>query len=753
MARFASVPLLLAIGLAFLSAARLFILPNGVVFDTFVARLPLEQQAVIVVRPLAVEREAVLAKLYAAGVRTIKEDDRTSVPLSTFGIERSFADRSGLARLIQLPAEVKAPEFSGAQVLSVPAVMSLLTGRTVVLGPPVSERDGRFTPSVYASPRSFDSTQLHARIVQAAANGRTATQLAAPGRAIVLLFFALLLVSLQLVIGSRLRTGSSLVVLVAAWLAGLAALLIGGVLLPLSELTLLILGTPFATKAVASRERDRRLQLLADRAATFMRRNTLVSDGRRFIAFVPAMLRVAGVHSSIILENHDANGWTPLAGQSPETLIGRTITPAQARAADIRRPRPVRISDKASGEFLCLSRLDRSECPTYCLFEVVPGQVAERAMIGAARVLNHLARLSRPGIQRSSTGDTDAQLFAAMDRVASFAAELRRTIGALHTAAMLFDGSGVPVQLNQAMRSLLARAEVVEDTGTPLDVAVALSGLDEQAALELLTEALRHGASIRLASRHEIEGRFYDTRVTWTGGDLLFEAADVTDLQQIAHLRTEVASEVDARIRNDLEAIELASKLAGDGRLPSDKRARAMQMVLQAAGRTRDTLENLSRMISGSVHESSSEPFAVNPRTALMQALTAVRSHGGRHLPGVKLTVPQLASLVLADPGQLDELLQAMLQVVTSDADEDGEVRVTLTEGVEASVIAIAGGFGLPPDRLELALSAGAQGVPAPFRTLQRVRGFLSEWGADLTSASEAGQGYRFELTLRRAAK
>ncbi|TCJ39591.1 hypothetical protein E0504_10860 [Parafrankia sp. BMG5.11] len=746
-------PLLLAIGLAFLSATRLFILPNGVVFDTLAARLPLEQQAVIVVRPSALEREAVQANLHAAGVRTINEDDRTSVPISTFGIERSFADRSGLARLIQLPAEVTAPEFSGAQVLSVPAVMPLLTGRTVVLGPPVSKRDARFTPSVYASPRSLDSTQLHARIMQAVASDRTATELAAPGRAIVLLFFALLLVSLQLVIGSRLRTGSNLVVLVAAWLAGVAALLIGGVLLPLPELTLLILGTPFATKAVASRERDRRLQLLADRAATFMRRSTLVSDGRRFIAFVPAMLRVAGVHSSVILENHDTNGWIPLAGESPETLMGHTITPAQALAADKKRPRPVRISNSASGAFLCLSRLDRAGCPTYCLFEVVPGHDTKPVLIGAARVLDHLARLARPATQRSRTGDPDAQLFAAMDRVASFAAELRRTIGALHTAAMLFDGSGVPLQLNSAMRRLLARAKVVEDTATPLDVAVALSGLDQQAALGLLTEALRHGASIGLASRHEIEGRYYDTRVTWTGGDLLFEAADVTDLQQLAHLRTEVASEVDARIRNDLEAIELASKLTGDGRLPSDKRARAMQMVSQAAGRTRDTLENLSRMISGSVHASSSEPFAVNPRTALMQALTAVRSQGGRHLGGVKLTVPQLASLVLADPGELDELLKAMLQVVTSDGEEDGEIRVTLTEGAEASVIVIAGGFGLPPDRFELALSDGAQGVPAPFRTLQRVRGYLGDWGAELKLVSEAGLGYRFELILRRAAK
>ncbi len=748
--RGAGVPLVLALGVAILSAAGLFAIPNGVVFDTITESDVFRSQPVVIVRTNHAERGEVVAHLSAARVRTIAEDSELAQPATTFGIERAFVGHDGRLRLIRLPADVRAPEFSGAQVLRIPAVTLLLRGRIVILGRPVADGDARFTPSVYASPRILDGTQFRARIVQAIASGRTAAELGGSGRSIVIVFFGLLLVSLHLLIGRRLRTKTSIAALMATWLVGLAALL-AGVMLPLSELTLLLTAAPIATKAMSWRDREMRLRSLADRAATFMRSNTLVGDGRRWIAFLPAMLRLAGADSSVILEYRGLDGWTPLDGQSPETLIGRAITRAQALAADRAYPHPVQVSNSADGKRLYLARIDRPDYPTYCLFEIAPSADPQGALAYTYRVFDHLARLARPDVRSPAAADYDAQLLTAMNRLASFAGELRRTIGALHTATMLFDGSGVPLQLNRAMRTLLARANVIADEATPLDVAIALSGLEENMALDLLAQALRHGGSLSLSSRHEIEGRFYDSRVTRSGGGLLFEAADVTELQHLARLRTEVASEIDARIRNDLEAIEVATKLAGDSRLADDRRARAMQMVSQAAGRTRDTLESLSQMISSAAPADQSEPFAVNPRTALIKAVTAVRAQAGASLPTLNVVLPELASLVLADPDDLDELLQAMLQIVMADAPEGGEIEVALNEGEQSSMITISGGFGLPRDRFVLALGDAAVGVPPPFRALQRASATLPSWHAELAASSDAGTGYRFALTLQRA--
>lgn len=756
------VPLLLAVLLGVLAELRLFRLTNGLLFDIAVSGAPAAEPQAIVVRAPPENSALVAARLRALGAQPLVLTGEgsaggVSIPPSTYGITRRVELRDGSERLIRLPADAVMPELSAHQLGdgSIPA--GALDGVTAIVAPPSALDPPRFEPSGIAGGRALGAADFQARAIHALKSGRSAVEVAGLARFIVLVLAALLLPLAIAALPPRRQANATMLLVALLIAAGLLLVRFAGLLAPVTELVLIAaLGGSMAT-AEARAERDRRLALLADRAGAYAMRNSLLPDPRRWIDFFPAAARLAGVESSIILETNSDGLFDLRAAFGPQAshgAAGLSRTDDFDRA-DETHPEPVEVQALAGWTNARLARLDSAgDAPVYWLFTVPDDEERSAVLAAAARLARYAAAqpgLATPSRRARRRHPLDVRLYGALSAMISRAGELRGSLGALRTATILFDGMGVPLQVNAAMERLLRVVGLPASRATPVDVAAALARIDPESARAMLGDLVRRGGELTLSSNSQIGVRHFVVRVTQTSGDLLFEAIDVTDLQRLASIQKELATEIDARIRNDLEAIELATRLATDERLPGDRRERALAMIGQAANRTRNTLDDLGRLVDASIYVSEGEPYPVNPRSAVLQAVAAMTPAAEKSGVAIEVRQPALTGLVLAEPELLDTLLRAMLEISLSDSARGSAVELALNEGEQASELIVAGGFGLPADRWAAVLSADDRGAATPIRVLRFARSAVDHWGGSLEATSEAGQGYRFTLRLRKS--
>lgn len=538
---------------------------------------------------------------------------------------------------------------------------------------------------------------------------------------------------------------------------GLLIVRFAGLLAPISELVVLVALVGTMAVTAERRERDRKLARLSDRANAHAARNSLASDPRGWIDFFPAAVRLTGVTDSLLLEAKPEGDFDVKAAVGPLASRGAAglSRSEDFQKADRERPNPIPVEAISGWPDARLARLDSAgEAAVYWLYAAPPGDDREAILTAAERLAGYVAQ--QPGltaeprrVQRRRA--VDAGLFGSVAALMSRSAELRSSFASLQTATILFDGAGIPVQVNSSMERLLRTAGLQASRVTPVDIGASLAGIEAETAREMLGEIVRHGGDVRLSSNAQIGSGCFTLRANATAGQLLFEAINVTDLHRLASIQTELATDIDARIRNDLAAIELATKLAGDDRLPADRRARTLSMIGQAAERTRATLNELGRLVDASIYANEGEPYPVNLRTALIQAVAATKT--ARDNAGVEIEIqqPTLTSLVMAEPESLDALLQAMLEVLLSDSHRGTTLKAVLGEGEEESQLIVTGGFGLPAERLAALLSIEDRSAPRSARLLQSAKPRVERWGGSFEATSEAGQGYRFTLRLRKS--
>ncbi|NNE92448.1 MAG: ATP-binding protein, partial [Verrucomicrobiales bacterium] len=116
----------------------------------------------------------------------------------------------------------------------------------------------------------------------------------------------------------------------------------------------------------------------------------------------------------------------------------------------------------------------------------------------------------------------------------------------------------------------------------------------------------------------------------------------------------------------------------------------------------------------------------------------------------LNLEMPDIISMVLGDPLELESTLVSILTVLIDDAFEEGEVAANVSQTADEVTMRFSGkGTGLPQNQLDQQLGReGTQGG----KELRRLAGqmtLLQEWGATLQSGSELGDGLEFVLRLR----
>jgi PAS domain-containing protein len=748
-------PFLFALLIGLCSALGLFALPNGIVADLLMRGMAAGEAQSLIVRAPVSEIGKVRSALTRDGLEVAGATGKNAIPVVSFGITRSFRGGDGEERIIVLPPDSTTPELSATQIASGAVPRALLAGKLLVVGSPRDRGRPPFTVSAFETESALDETQFDARIHQAQRLGKVASIARGPALFAILLAVAATFLFLKHALRPSWRMAGTATVLLVIIIGSYAALRWGGLLMPFSEMTVLAILVAVGARRESDRERERRMDLLTDRASSFVTRNSLVADQRRWVEYVPAMLRLAGAEKILLLqESKDDGSLEVLASTWTEDAdLPDLVRTDEFNRADEQRPTALSLAS-SSGLDPYLSRLDRFDAGLYCLFYLAPDERKVSTLAAVQRVLTAASQLRALGpssMRARKRHGADVRLFGALGAILSRSAELHQTLGALQAATMMFDATGMPVQVNGAMERLLGRAGIQPARATPLDVANSLTEVDEEQVRQLLSELIRHGGSVRLTPRAEVAGRSYEVRASLIEGQLLFEVTDVTNQFRLARIQAELAGEIDARIRNDLEAIELASGLAANKRLSAERRGRAMEMVGQTVARTRRTLEDLSRLITGVEFTGEGEPYPVNPRSALVQAVTILRPAAAAR--GVILDVeqPELTSLVIAEPDELDALLSAMIQTVIDDSTADSHIAIRLEEEVGNSIISVQGGFGLPSDRFASAMNSETKEVTEPYRMLQRGAALAARWGGSFEASSEAGAGYRFVLRLGRS--
>ncbi len=758
---FVVLPLLAALLLSLLAELRLFRLTNGLIFDLAVSGATSDEPQALVVRAPMEDMPLFMTRLRALGARPVAVTAEGSagglrIVRPTYGIARRVALRDGSERLIQLPADAVMPELEGDQLDDGSLPSGALNGLTAVVGLPRDLDPPRFQPSGLADAPPLGAAEFIARAIHAVHSGKAGYELSGVARALVLLAAGLLLPIAIAAVPPRSQVVAAVLAVALLLATGLMLVRVGGVLAPVTELALLAALAGTIAVAAAHRDRERRLGLLADRFSAHAVRISLVADPRRWIEFFPAATRLTGVSSSLVLEAKPEGDFDVKAAFGPQASLGaaRLARTEDFDRADEQHPKPVQVRALPGWSDGRLVRLDSAGDPaTYWLYMAFAGDEQDAILKAAERLAEHAA--SQPGLAAPSRRSrqrhpVDVRLFGLLTAMISRTSEIRGSFAALQTATALFDAAGVPLNVNSAMERLMRVSGLQAGRSTPVDIASGLAGIEANAARAMLGELVRHGGDVRLNSNVQVGSRRFSVRAVAIDSDLLFEATDVTHQYRLASIQTELATNIDARIRNDLAAIELATKLASDSRLTAERRDRALAMIGQATRRTRGALGELERLACATIYADDSEPYPVNLRSALKQAVAAAKTASDKAGVAIQLRLPTLTSLVLAEPEMLDELLQAMLEVLASDSARGTTNEIVLREEVEECELVLTGGFGIAAERWAWLLSGEDHSALRPVRVLQLAGPRVERWGGSLTTHSEAGNGYCFTLRLRK---
>lgn len=665
--------------------------------------------------------------------------------------------------LISLPSSQVIARIPAAVLLSGGAPPGLLEGKLLLFGNAPSVDPPRFPTSAAGETRIVSASELHARALESLLGGRAAVGLGAAARGLLAAMFAFAFPFLSAHWSPKASLRNSL--LLVLLLLGLTylVLIVANIMLPVGELAaaqLLLGAAVFYQKEIAQEES---LQRLVANATSYVARHTVLREQSRWTHFFTAMTGLVGTSRSIVIKAGDSQGFDIIAAQNErECLPALGSASTQLANADGRRPEPVRAGHLSGwGANSYIARLSPAGAtPLYWIFQLDsddPGVTssAKRTARRASQMLEAIE--DRPSRQGVPGEPLNVAIASSMNMIVERTSVLRRSVSAMETAFMLFDASGLPVETNASMLDLIRHAGLDPQGGTPVEIVSTIIPMSREASERIVGEIVRDGGELRLASTREISGRRYVLRCTHSlepngqpTGDLLLEAIDVTDVHRLGELQREIATYLDANIRNNLEAIELAAGLASDDRLEASAQRNWLGHVVEAARRARDRLNSIDRLLYPEMANPMQVPHPVNARALVERALATVRSASGIDDARIEVDLPEVASPVLAEPSLAEQAIGAMLRVAIFDMPEGKNLLVSLKVSRDTSLVEIKGGFGTSPMRLARMLSSDKSKTTNPGHALISKLGTdVETWGGKLSATSREGRGFHFKLNLR----
>ena len=676
-------------------------------------------------------------------------------------LEGAIAPRSYAASAVYLalPPRTIMPSLKSEDIIEGELPLGSMERLHVVIGPPVLQSPPQMRTSALPGSVAIGAAEFHARAFHALLSNAVATQVDGVARAALIVGWSLLLALLFVWVPGPQRVAATVLAAVLAFAIGMAMITLAGFFLPIAEMVIVALGTGLAARLLERAERRQAVAHLGERLVGRLRQQRIIQDTSRWTQFFSAAAKLTGVESSLLARQQADGSFVPIAAFGPASSYGAAGLrhSRDLSRADLHRPIPVTVTDLAGWQGGGLARLNSIDFDgLYWLYNIPSGSKDRKEIAAAAERLSQTARASHGGPPRSARMLQDVEkahsrLERGIDDLLRRNEELERTLAAVQDAIVLFDASGIPFVMNPSMRQLIETSGLHPARTTPVDLAVALTGMETDDARAAIGDIVRRGGQVLLPRHRDIDGRFYAVRVERVVGDLLVEVTDTTEQERLARWQADLAENIDARLRNDVEAMGLAVRLAQDDRLPAEKRERALDLLSDALGRVGSAIGALSGIAETNGAARDAQVLAVNPRATLERVVSRLGPEAEAGGVKIRMIVPALASLVDAEPDLLDRIVETMLQIVIGDSERGSVATVEMVEYERSTILTISGGFGLPAELFGNSLAETPETSTSPFAIIRRAEASIARWGGELTVASAAGEGYRFTVRLRGA--
>lgn len=664
------------------------------------------------------------------------------------------------AYLVPMARAQNIPRLTASQLAEGVVGQESLRGLVGIV-PPVAPVTERSLSTPLAPGAGIPASEFSAHAVQALRGGREVVRV--EGVAAVLAVVLAALVGALATRSGRRRGGSLLLaagglalVLLGAW----AALRFGGVLLPVTAMTLAALAAGLAEIFLREAERDRYLAATLEDAINLSFDRALFHDPAGLPAHLVELAKLLRLPGSAVIGG-DGAAWEVLAQGDPP-LAGLLPESAAQRRLFERTLRLMRTQRSADGD-VWLAPVAGGDAPMLWLFSLPAGEEGERAGRLAREIAAEL-RQAR-GWQHRLLGGTDtAGASLPVDvRVASAAhlitlqgEQIGQGLEALDTAVLIFHPAGFPLHANERMQA------VCEELGLDharVGIIAAIAGLTAVERLQaeaIVRRMLLRGGEIRVPMR-EVAARNFVLRIGAQRGEgdgarrvIVLEAVDVSELDHLAALRLAVGVFIDRQLRNDLEAITLGATLALDPRSDPARQQRVAERIREVAARATGRLEDVAELLEETQHSRPGPCYPIEVRKAMLPALERVAGLAEDSGVAIDAVLPGISGFTLAEPTMLADLVEALLRLVVADTARGGEVAFRVEEQPRQTTISVTGGFGMPFDRLVEALDARPGEVPPEFQIASAGFAQVRAWKGSVAYWSAAGNGYKFTLTLRR---
>lgn len=684
----------------------------------------------------------------------------TETPLPVF--ESACAGRAPVdgQYLVPMPAAQNIPRIPASALAAASFDSATTRSLTAIVAPYGNTSDREFTLSLNSAAPS-PASEFSARAVQALLDG-TEVRIA-PRWLQAALVLAAVIAGTLLAAASRnkrLALPLTLTGCVVTLLGAAAALWFGHLLVPVSAMLLAVIIAGLVEIFRRERAQDRYLGRTLEEAINLSFDRALFHDSAALPGHLVAIAQALRLPETAIVGREPTGGWQVLA-KGPRELPGLDLGSAAQRALFERTLTLMRAQLSAEGD-IWLVPLSGGETPMLWLYTLPKSRDGEQRGETVRQIARNL-RQAR-GWQHTLLGNEDAAGSAPVDvRVASAAnlitiqsEQIRRGLDALDTAVLVFHPAGFALEANARMAELCLQFAIQPERIGVTDAILALTEITRPQAEVIVRRMLLRGGEMRVPMR-AVAGRSHVLRIGASESDadiarrvIVLEAVDTSELDQLAQLRLAVGVFIDRQLRNDLEAITLGATLALDARVGPERIARLAERIKDVAARATGRLEDVSELLEEQRLGTPGPCYPIEVRKCLVPMLEEVEAFAAQSGVVIESHLPGISGFTLAEPTTLAEMTEAVLRLVIADTARGGVVTFTVEEVDKKTRLRIAGGFGMPFDRLVEALDARAGEVPPEFQTASAGFARVLAWQGSVAYWSAAGDGYKFTIQLRR---
>jgi len=345
---------------------------------------------------------------------------------------------------------------------------------------------------------------------------------------------------------------------------------------------------------------------------------------------------------------------------------------------------------------------------------------------------------------------------------------LEKVLERINTATILYDLFGRVIYINKQMIDVLGPMDIRPYEMSALDLGVKLTGIKPERFRGFLQRIIleKDEVSLSVTTPTDINRMYmlYMKPIVYEGGEMpalgvypfmimgvIFVLVDVSYLRSLEIFKNDLFTDLDYRLRNHIEAINLAATLLGQESLPEKQKQMALQILTEKINTTNEFIRDMKEHLLKDIFVSDLEHYPVDIKGPLLSAINELKDMALKRGIRINTTVPDLAGFVYASP-RLKDVIIEILKVILHDAIDNSEINITLQETEEVFELRISNkGIGLPQEILDRYLLTDTDETKsAELKSLKAAIKQVRQWEGDATVKSDVGKGMTFTVCLKR---